>query len=658
MGDLYGWASKILRVDLSTGRVEAQDTAPYAEGYIGGRGFAARFAWEELGPGVGPFDADNPLMAFTGPLAGTTAPCSGRTVVAAVSPQAHPIEWFTRSNLGGHWGPALKYAGWDGIVITGRAERPAYLWIEDDRVELRDAGELWGSGTYATQQRLAAEHGRGISCLAIGQAGEHLSRLAIINSETESAAGQGGFGAVMGAKGLKAIAVRGTGGVRIARPDEFLRVCQAIAQELHAPCGVPQPGGLDPEQVARYGARCDACTQGCAVRCVYSHYYRKVPSRLHPGEMLAGQMHCVSNLFPGMDDALYDWKIGFEAGFELSKLANDYGINHWDLLIGVVPWLRTCQAAGLVADLDGLPLDFDSPAFWAELLRRIAYREGEMGDALSQGGRRAPALLGFGQEIMDAFYTGWGFSAHWGGHTNHANSIFFPYWLVSALQWAMDTRDPMGGAHGYAQNIMMWSPSVAGDAGLSWEELTRVAARVYGTEQAAHPLSGYDAKAIPAVWHGHRGVIKDSAPVDDQMFPRIYSKRTADHFARSGDMEGPAFEAHMLAAATGVDWDADSLDHAAERVFNLERALQVRNYGRTRAMDESVIPFFERPEYMVNPFIGHRMSLDRTEFLRLMDEYYALRDWDPETGRPTRAKLEMLGLRDVADDLERRGLLP
>jgi len=141
--------------------------------------------------------------------------------------------------------------------------------------------------------------------------------------------------------------------------------------------------------------------------------------------------------------------------------------------------------------------------------------------------------------------------------------------------------------------------------------------------------------------------MKDCLPTDDQVFPLIYSLNTDDRFCRIGDIEGPDVDAAILRAGTGLDWDTAELERAAERVLNLERAISVRHFGRTRAMDERVIPYFEYDENWVNPEIRERKKLDRAPFLQLMDEYYCLRGWDVGTGWPTKERLDHLGLGDV-----------
>ncbi|MHB0856306.1 MAG: aldehyde ferredoxin oxidoreductase N-terminal domain-containing protein [Anaerolineae bacterium] len=655
-----GWAGKILRVDLNSGRIWSEPSLPYGSKFIGARGIAARLAWELIPPGVGALDPENVLIIGAGPLSGTSAPNSGRTTVCGLSPQAYPYEWFSRSSIGGFWGPMLKYAGFDTVVVQGASDTPVYLWIEDGKAELRDASDLWGQGILGTQRQIQDKHGPEVRTLAIGPAGENLSRIAIIGTGTGSAAGQGGFGAVMGSKKLKAIAVHGTGSVPVAHPEAYADCTRAIALAAEAPAGCPRPLKLDPEMVEKYGQTFAACGQQCSIRsCYICRAYKSVPGILHPERTYSGQIVCESGLLAGeIPDSPYDWKIGFQAGFELAQISHDLGLNHWEIGIGMVPWLKHCYREGLFQDFDGTPFDPDSPAWWERFFEGMSYRKGAMGAALSDGAVRAAETLGFGKDLIPKYYTAWGFSGHWDGRGDWANLIVFPYWLVTAIQWAVDTRDPMASGHGYAQNIMMWSPMRSPGDGLDWEVLADVGAKVYGSRDAVHPLSGYKDKAFPAFFHGQRSVMKDSLTVDDQVYPRIYSKHTEDHLARAGGMEGPTFEYNMFRLVTGMELSEVEFEQMAERVFNMERALQVRNWGRSRQVDEEVIPYFEQIENWANPFLESGRGLDRAEFAKLFDEYLTLRGWDTATGRPTRARLELLDLKDVADDLEARGLLP
>jgi aldehyde:ferredoxin oxidoreductase len=647
-----GYAGRLLRVDLTRGTVAAQETGEYLPEWYGGRALAARIAWNEIPPGTGAFDEESPLMILTGPLTGTAAPFSGRTTVCGISAQGHPVEWYSRSSFGGHWGPELKHAGFDGMVITGRAENPVYLRIHNGTCSIEPAADLWGMGIYDTQKTLMQRLGDRWRVLAIGPAGENLSRIAIAATETESASGQGGYGAVMGSKKLKAIAVHGTLPLAVARPKEFQRVCRLIREEAHGSHGWPHEPQLDPDKVKRYGQRYQACTQGCAVKCYDARFYTTVPAVLYPGRVYSGQVDCVAGLFPGFKGTFYNWDLGFEAGFEIGRMANDLGLNHWELLIGMMPWIRALAESGRITEVDGMAVNLSSPEFWSFVLLGIAYREGSFRSALAEGTVRASEILGIGEDIVEELFPAWGYAGHWDGHGDRINYVFYPYWIVSALQWAVDTRDPISSAHGYAQNIMGWSTVCSPEHGLTWERIKEVSARVYGSAICADPLSGIEGKAFPAWWHGQRSVMKDSLTVGDQVFPRIYSRKTQDNFARAGEMDGPSFERHMFTSCTGVDWTDEDLEHASERVIQLERAFLVRNFRRSRHHDETVIPYFQRMEHLVNPLLGEGMSLSAMEFRSVLEEYYALRGWNVLTGGPTADTLRRFGLSREAEELD------
>jgi len=648
-----GYAGRILRVNLGRNTIDAEETARYAPEWIGGRGVAARIAWNEIPPGTTAFDPANPLIFMTGPLTGTMAPFSGRTTLCGLSAQGYPQEFYTRSSFGGHWGPALKYAGFDGIVVTGAAPRPVWLKIEDGKAAIEDARPLWGMGIYETQQRLAAQLGQGWRIFAIGPAGENLSRIAVAATETESASGQGGFGAVMGSKRLKAIAVRGTGVLPIADPARFERVCSWIRDEAHGSHGWPHTPRLDPEMVNKYGQKFQACTQGCAVRCFDARYYTKVPSYFCKGKRLAGQVDCVAQLFYGAPGTFYDWTTGFEAGFELTRLANDEGLNHWELVIGLFPWLRYLAQDGEARAIDGREIDLNDPHFWAHVMTGMSRRQGQWRSALAEGTVRGANYLGLGGERLAELFPAWGYAGHWDGHGDRINQIFFPFWVVAFLQWAVDTRDPISSGHGYVQNIMGWSLQNSPVHGIPWDRIIDVTARVYGSKLAADPRSGYVDKAYPAFWHGQRSVMKDSLPVDDQVFPRVFSKRTDDNFAQAGDMAGPSFEYNMFRSATGSSWSEAEFEHACARVIQLERLFHIRNHQRSRQDDETMIPYLTRAENLVNPYVGHHVSGDPAALRRVLSEYYHLRGWDAESGWPTPETLAKYDLKREGGEIEK-----
>jgi aldehyde:ferredoxin oxidoreductase len=654
---MHAWTNRILRVDLTEMRVWAHESAPYVPQFLGARGIAARIAWDEYPEPVDPFDPRNPLMVFPGALTGARSPYSGRTNVCAFSPQGYPYPWFTRSNVGGHFGGELKRAGYDGIVVTGASEEPVRIRIRDDEVSILPAGELWGMDALDTLERLEALDGAGTRSLAIGPAGERLSRIATIQTASSSACGQGGFGAVMGSKQLKAISVRGSGQVSLMDPERVTEIARAVGVEARSVRGLGREAiERRNERLAAEGAgrvRRYACTENCVSPC--GLYYEDVPGCAYP-RTWSGHWMCVGSLLAGMPEGgpvsyggVYDWRLGTRGGLEANVLFNRYGINQWDVIIGMVPWLEACQAAGLIGEMNGQAMDWRSPAFWASFLHAMAYGEG-MGDALAQGGWRAAKELHLGEDLVRRYYTGWGYAGHWDGHGSWANHLVFPYWLVSALQWATDTRDPIPSGHGYTWYVMYFGP-LGGSFSITWEQMRGVSERVYGDPDAVDPYSGYAAKAYPGFYHTRRSVMKDCLPADDFRFPMIYSPNTPDGLARVAGIEGPSLEYHLFKAGTGVDWSEDEFGQAAERVYTLERALQVRHWGRDRTMDESVLPSFEYPENWVNPLLGERYALDRAQFKPVMDDYYRYQGWDVETGWPAPERLSGLDLGDVYEPM-------
>jgi aldehyde:ferredoxin oxidoreductase len=650
---MHGWRNRLLRVDLSDGRIWAQETSPDVPDYIGARGLAAKILWDEYPEPVDAFDPRNPLMVMPGALTGSRSPYSGRTNVCAFSPQSYPYTWFTRASIGASWGNELKKAGYDGIVVTGASETPVQIIIQDDQVTLAPADELWGKDTIETQEAVHDTHGRRLKTLTIGPAGERLSRIATIQTDTTSVAGQGGFGAVMGAKKLKAISVVGTGTVSVADPDRLRDLFRAVGEEARSFRGGRRNLEEFNRRLAEDGggrARPDACTAYCPSPCRL--HMEGIPG-CHFDIKWSGSMACVSGVFRGGGrNSVYDWDFGMRGAFELNNYANRLGLNHWELLVGMIPWLRTASRQGLFDEFNGEPVDWQSIDFFVKLLHALTYREG-MGDTLAEGSIRAAKQLGLGEHIVPRYYTGWGYSGHWDGHACLLNHIVYPFWIVSAIHWAMDTRDPASSTHGYIQNVMYWGPFTNvynnEDAPITWDHMRGIGERVYGRADTLDPLSGYEGKAIPAAYHAVRSIMKDTLPTDDQVFPLIYSYNTEDRFCRIDGIDGPDVDAALLRAGTGLDWDTAEFERAAERVLNLERAISIRHYGRDREMDESVLPAFEYDENWVNPEICERKALDRNKFERVLDEYFRLRGWDVETGWPTRETLERLDMPDVYD---------
>jgi aldehyde:ferredoxin oxidoreductase len=657
---LHGWVNRILLVNLSDMSVTARETAPYVPDFLAARGIAHKIAWDEYPRPVEPFDPMNPLMVFPGTLTGSFSPYSGRTIVCTFSPQAYPYHWFTRSNIGAHFGGELKRAGYDGLIVTGASETPVRILIRDDEVSILPADELWGRDALDTLEALEAAEGKGTRSLTIGQAGERLSHIATIQTASSSACGQGGFGAVMGSKKLKAISVIGTGQVSLADPEKVREITRAVGEEARSTRQMKEHIKKMNERLAAEGngsVRAYACTESCVSPC--NIYYQDVPGCVH-NRRWSGHWTCVGGIFQGMGEGgscsyggVYDWRLGTRGGFELNVLSNRYGLNQWDIIVGMVPWLEACQNAGLISEINGRPIDWRSVEFWAEFLRSMAYREG-MGDALALGGWAAAKALHLGEDLVRRYYTGWGYAGHWDGHAAWCNPIVYPYWLVSALQWATDTRDPIPSDHSGTWYVMNFGPLnkfAPADRPITWEHVRSISQRLYGDPEALDPYGDYKGKAYQGFYHSRRSVMKDCLPADDFVFPLIYSRNTEDRLCRIGDIEGPSVEYHLFKAGTGTQWTEEEFETATERVYALERALTVRHWGRGRQMDEMVLPSYEYLENWTNPLLDKRYALDPQQFRPVMDEYYAHLGWDIQSGWPTRERLAALGLQEVYEPM-------
>ncbi|RLI26984.1 MAG: hypothetical protein DRO52_01450 [Candidatus Hecatellales archaeon] len=656
---MYGYAGRILRVDLTEGKTYTVSTTTYADRFLGGIGFADKIYWDEARPDMDPFDPESLLFFTVGPLTGTLVPGSARTIVAGKSPITYPRPAYTRSSFGGEWGPELKFAGYDCLVIKGKAEKPVYLWIQDDNVEIRDATRIWGADAYATQDLVKREVGdERAQVVAIGPAGEKLVRFACIIHRRARAAGQGGFGAVMGSKNLKAIAVRGTKGVAVADPEgvlalreyvtpRFVICCSSIedSRRFHATRDhwniTKMANPWIPPFIKKYGldsrgrvrnTGCFACPIGC-------HNYCEVPG--FPGGEISCLQWWYANLITNRSP-LPDEKAE-RATWEAKTLADQYGLNAYEFM-QMIPLLRALHADGIIDDeKTGIPISkFPDREFMVTLLRKITYREG-FGDILAEGTWRAAEKLGVLEEhflkrdlgeFSGSYFVSGGAGGH--GFSGHYDPRAF---ILDALLWAMYSRDPFDHAH-EDTNLVFWS-------GLPFEEQKKIAKEIYGSENAIHPIGKpeYDEdKARAVIIIENRANVKDALTLCDWLYPMILD-------AVTGGVGDLTVESKFFTAVTGKEMTYEELLKIGERLWNLERAIMVTE-GRTRKDDTLPDLYFMYPQKA--PEIPSP-PIDREKFEELKTHYYRLRGWDPSTGYPTEEKLKELGLEDVAAKLREMG---
>jgi aldehyde:ferredoxin oxidoreductase len=634
---------KILDVDLTARKISTRDTMTYARDYIGGRALASRIAWDEIPAGIDAYYPDNRVTIATGPLTGTLAPTSGRTVMTSLSPRIYPKPWHTHSTLGGWFGPELKYAGFDAVVIHGQADVPVYLEILDNRARLVDARDLWGLDARAAQLTLKTRLGQATQALTIGPAGENLVRFATVQHAEENAAGHSGFGAVWGSKKLKAIAVRGTGGVPVARPEALLREVLELGSFRPTPCyAAVVPAG--PHK------RRPICSQACTFNCYVSAFGRTVDERLVPGQCIGGLTWMTENVmeytkYSGGDVEVPAGKnFGMCEEVSLHELCNNLGLDLWFRLV-MQPWLIRCKELG-VHQIRGFPIH-PNDVFWFEaFMRELAYRAG-LGALFAEDlvramdeleGELPQELIKLGRELEFGF----GFPAHREGRFWDEEPL--PFWVISAMMYASESRDPTIGTH---QSGLLHADWVLADRDLARRQFRRLSEQVWGYPDALEPT--FENKAPVAIWCQHQHMLIDSLPLCDFAFPQLTRPiENREAWQQLEDVSGDLdLGLRLFGAVTGVEMSRPDMMQMAERAFTLERLMLARA-GRGRKMEETLAPHFKLPCRADGTLI------DAAGFSGLLDEYYSTRGWDLEFGWPQADRLRQLGLEEAIPELEGR----
>lgn len=595
-----GITGKIARVDLGSGSIGIEPTpADLLPLYLGGRGLGARYLYDEVGPGVEPLSPSNKLIFMNGPLGGSLVPGCNKINLTFKSPLTSS---YSYSLCGGHWGPELKFAGFDGLIVEGAAEKPVYLWIHDGSVEVRPAEGLWGKTIPVAETMLRGELGgdERIQAALIGPAGERLNRYACITAGWYREFGRGGCGAVMGSKKLKAIALRGTGDLRFFDTKGMMDLAESLYRDLKAHPkardrriygtdemlkGVNDLGffstrnftdGHFPEGTLLEGPRmradivigdssCHSCPVACGKR-----------SRLGgaDGSMLMEGPEFETIGLLGANCGVSDWKAIMEA----TRICDEYGFDTMNAG-GAVALAMECFEKGIISrrDTGGVELRFGSGEALVEAVRMIAERRG-IGDVLAEGIRAAAER--FGAPELGMHCKGQGLA------------VYDPRGCKGmALTYALS---PKGAHHMYATTM--------------------------GHEMAAKSTLSIEGKAALQREQEFSMCVADSVAICSTLRIALSVKALARAYTM----------------ATGIAVDEAALLRAAERVINLERMYNVRlGLGRK---DDTLPGRFLREPMPSGHAKGSTVDLDA-----MLDEYYALMGWDAN-GVPAREKLEELGL--------------
>ena len=605
---MFGWTGKLLHINLSKGKAVADKLdAAMAKNFLGGRGFAAKILWDELKPGLDPFSPDNRLVFAAGPLTGFGLPSSSKLVVAAKS----PLTWgYGDGNIGTFAAVQMRKAGYDAVVVEGKAEGPVILLVRDESAELLDARDLWGLNSFETEKKLADVYGHAVGVLCIGQGGENLVKFANIVSQEGRAGGRPGMGAVMGSKNLKAVVFIGTNELPAAYPKEMKDLgAEAYREVLVKPnyafwkrqgtmstiewsqensvlpsfnysegvfSGADAIGGFAMEKIKVSNRGCPQCNMTCGN--VVKDSDRKESELDYENVGMLG-----SNIGVG--------KLTQVAA--LNRVADEYGLDTISLG-SVLGFAMEVSEKGLIKE----KIPWGGFKTSKALIKDIAFRQGYLGNLLADGVYSASQEIGKGSD-------------RWAMHVKGLEISAYDCHTTPAMALAYGTCSI--GAHHKDAWVIAWEVK-AGREGYTAEkvdkviELQRIRAGVFESLSVCR---------LPWIEVG----------LELEWYPKF------------------------LHAATGLELPWQVLNVVGDRVFNMIRAFWVREYGGKWSSEMDVPPsrWFDEP-LTVGPFKGAK--LDRIKYDAMLQMYYQKRGWD-DRGVPRESTLSGLGLAKVAGELSR-----
>ena len=622
---------KIAYINLTTGEIQTKPIpVKMRELFLGGRGLDMYLMYNHIEPGIDPLGQDNVAFVSAGILVGTLASASARTHIGGKS----PLTGFVGStNMGGFFAPELRWAGFDHLVIKGKAEKPVYLWIHNGEIEIRDATNIWGKGIRKTQEIIRKElDDPDIKVLTIGPAGEKLVRFASVMTGLKDAGGRTGMGALLGSKNLKAIAVRGTMDINIAHPEEALEYNKRLITQITS-AKVSQTQGklgtlliwgatnsqglvrvrnfqlnqLEDSDDVEVESLVDkmighAGCFGCMVHCRGKYI---IPEGPYAGIYEEGPEYTSQGAFAA--------EPGCKSGNVIlvcNHLVNDYGLDTLETG-SLISWAMELYEKGILTDkdTDGLELRFGNEEALIEMIHRIARREG-LGDILAEGPLRAAEKIG-------------------------KDSIKYNIQIKGMSNLHSDERPTPSLALGIATSSrgadhLRSRPAI--DLYFLPEPVLR---KVYGQPVPYDgPLSSdyadYEGKPWQVVWQ-------------ELCFEAVDCLGICKYHTTFLGPTLPNFEewSKLLYYNTGLELSPRDIWDIADRAYNMERLFNIRE-GLTRKDDWLPDRYFDEPCKLGIPHIRGR-KIDREKFKKMLDEYYEYHGWD-ENGVPRPETLKRLGI--------------
>jgi aldehyde:ferredoxin oxidoreductase len=609
---LHGYAGKVLHIDLTTGKTHVERlNEEYAKKYIGGIGLGMRLWLDHSKQGVEPLSPENPLILTTGPISGSVWPTGGNGhAFVSKSPQSYGVG---EAKAHGSFGTELKRAGYDAVILKGNANKPVYLWIDDDAVELLDASHLWGKSPADTDDVIREDLGDYyVRVAAIGIAGEKLARIACIINDKTRAAGRTGMGAVMGSKNMKAIAVRGTQDITVAKPEEFMEHVKEFHERMKGPAAQKYKMLGTPENVLvhnalhcmptrnynnatfenaekvsgealneRYVAKiigCSSCAMRCEHVCVVGEGpYKGTMTRMEYEPLWAMGPYCgvdrLDAIIKGMD------------------LSNYYGIDAISAGV-IVGFAMDCYENGILTekDTEGIDARFGNYEAMVKLIEKIGKREG-IGDVLADGVKVASEKIGKGAEKL----------------AQHIKGVEVTGYDLRCLKTA---------ALGFAVSFR-------------------------GADHNRHGAYAFDVKGKVNRLKAEKGrgkMVRDMEDLYNLIDSFIVCK-----FSRGTYYKELEDMTKLYNLVTGLDLKPEELKRAGERINNLARLFNIRE-GLGRKDDTLPYKVMHQPITDEGPSKGAYVTQEELDLL--LDDYYEARGWTKE-GIPTVEKLKELGMNDL-----------
>jgi aldehyde:ferredoxin oxidoreductase len=608
---LLGYAGKILYIDLTTGKTRTEKLSEDdAKNYIGGIGLGMKLYLSNSKAGVNPLSSENPLVLALGPVSGTMFPTGGNGhAFISKSPETGGVGEAVSH---GTFGAELKRAGYDAVILTGKAEKPVYLWIDDDAVQLLDASNVWGKSPFETEDAIKGEIGDYyVRVASIGLAGEKQSKIACIINEKTRAAGRTGLGAVMGSKNLKAIAVRGTNDIVVAKPKEFIEMVKEFHERMKGPAAqkyrtlgtagnlmiqnslycLPTRNGNNAyfenaERVSgealndRYISKIIACNS-CAMRCeheavVHEGPYKGTLARMEYDNIWALGPNC------GVDK--------LDAIIKAAELCNYYGLDATSTGVAI-SFLMDCHENGILSheELDGIDAHFGNADALVQLVEKIGKREG-IGDILADGVKMAAEKIGknsiqLAQQIKGLEVPGYDLRCL----------------KTTALSFAVSFR---GADHNRSGAYSM--------------ELKGKVDRLKAEK-------------------GRGKLVKDAEDIYALIDSLIICKNAKGTLYKKIEEM-----AKLYNLVTGIEMTTEQLGIAAERISTLAKLINIRE-GFSRKDDTLPWKVMNQPITEEGPAKGAVVTQEELDLL--LDDYYQARGWNAD-GIPTKDTLQKLGLQD------------